>query len=254
MDKKLSDIKDQIEDSVLAFEDYLKSLNTDFYGILNNIKKETDVLVFSGIIRNFFLNINENRDIDIILINKIKIEKYFNNYNISKNNYGGYKISMNNITIDLWYLKNTWALKHQKTINYKLEKYIPSTSFFNFSAIYYSLRNKQFTFTKDFCRFLHSKKIDVVYKPNMNYSLCVVNTYYYSKKLDVKISIKLKKHIRLLHNSGNRNYDIVQRKHFGKVLYSNEEIDDFVNEKNRVSKNLATDNNDVNIGLFSISN
>ena len=75
-----------------------------------------------------------------------------------------------------------------------------------------------------FLRFLRDKKMDVVYKPNANYPLCVINTLYYSEKYNLKINENLKDYILFLHSKNNFDYENAQMKHFGKIIYTYEEI------------------------------
>jgi hypothetical protein len=230
--KRLSDITKRIDSSSQNFIGYLQNnIDNEIVEILKRLDRETSVLIFSGIIRNFFLGINEVRDIDIVLSQKIDINRYFNNAKIRQNSFGGYKIELKNTNIDLWYLTDTWAFQFQKTLNFELEKYIAATSFFNFSSICFSLSEEKFYYTNHFTRFLRDKELDVVFKPNSNYSLCIVNTLYYSNKFSFQISENLKSYLRILHKSITHNYIETQIKHFGKIFYSEEDIDHFINSK-----------------------
>lgn len=231
MGRKYSDIEEFIEDSNLDFIKFLnRNLSNEVLTFVNELEQLTNVIIFSGVIRNFFLKKRVIRDLDLILVDRIAIEELIkSSMVINKNSYGGYKIKIGQINIDLWFLEDTWAFKYQKTFNFsELDKLVPSTAFFNFSAIIFKMREKVFHYSIDFVRFLRKKEIDVVYEPNMNYKLCVVNTYYYSKKYDLKISDKLKKFIRHIHLSGDGNYRQTQIKHFGRVLFSNIRINKLV--------------------------
>lgn len=226
MAKKLSDISEQVESSTFPFLEYLrKNIDSEILTIINSISEKTSVFIFSGVIRNFFLGINEVRDIDLVLKNAVDIHAYFDGFTIKKNSFGGYKISKKGLNIDLWILENTWALKHhQKSLDFDLELYIPSTAFFNFSAIVFSVNEMKFHKTKHFLRFLRDRQIDVVYKPNANYSLCIVNSFYYSDKFHLRISSHLKKHLFYLYKYYKNDIESTQLKHFGKILYSSNEI------------------------------
>ena len=198
---------------------------------LEDISLITDVYLFSGIIRNYFLHIYRKRDVDVVIGKEIDIDAEFNNLPIKKNSFGGYKIEFPSGPLDLWYIKDTWAFQHsQKTLPFHLEKKIPDTSFFNFSSIIFSLNKKKFYYNDHFIRFLKSKELDYVYKYNPNYPLCVVNTFYYSDNYHLHISNRLISFIKELHNCNSFDYEVVQSKHFGKIFYSNEEIKKRINE------------------------
>lgn len=230
MAKKLADIKELVENSAAAFQSYLETnVDSEIIGVLNKLLKDTTVYIFSGVIRNFFLGIREIRDLDIVLSSEIDVEKYFKGFQIKKNSFGGYKMRKENFSLDIWVLEKSWAFQHQKTLNFEMDKSMPSTAFFNFSSIIFNLNEKTFYYTTDFLRFLQNKKIDVVYKPNFNYELCIVNSFYYSEKYHLKLSENLKSHITYLHGMNMGDFEKVQIKHFGAVLYSNSAIESKIN-------------------------
>ena len=89
----------------------------------------------------------------------------------------------------------------------------------------FSFNENKFYYTNHFASFLQNKKINLVFKPNANYALCVVNSFYYSDKFKLQLTDKLKKHLNLLHKTNAYKYEEVQIKHFGKVTYTNKTID-----------------------------
>jgi len=214
-----------VESSAGSFIHYL-NINVDerTIDILHQIAKKSTVYIFSGVIRNFFLGLKDVRDVDIVLSGEVDIESYFYDYNIRRNSFGGYKLSKEGISLDIWILGKSWAFQNQKILDFEIDKYMPSTAFFNFSSILFNLNESRFFYTKHFLRFIRDKKIDVVYKPNANYELCTINSFYYSDKYGLKLSENLKMHLFYLHKTNLINYENVQLKHFGKVLYSNSTI------------------------------
>ncbi len=228
MAKKLTDIQKFIKDRERDFLPYLQNrLDKEVVNFLSELSKIDDLYLFSGIIRNYFIGGDDIRDVDIMIDSTKDISYFINKYNHRQNSYGGYKIFINNTTIDLWYLKDTWALHNsQKVMDFEIERYIPSTAFFNFSSILFSFKENSFFYTKHFLRFIRDRKIDYVYEPNANYALCVVNTFYYQDKLGLNLSDNLKKFILQRYKKYLAEYNATQIKHFGKVLYRNEEIVD----------------------------
>jgi hypothetical protein len=223
--KRLSDILQRIEGSGEEFKAYLQRiLNHNIYEAIDRLSVATDVYIFSGVIRNFFLKVSDYRDLDIVLADDIDVRNYFENSRIRQNSFGGFKIYSNDTSIDLWTVNKTWAFKHQSTFQFQLKELMPSTAFFNFSAIIYSFRERKFYASYRFCQFLRDKKIDLVYEPNANLPLCVVNTFYYEDKLGLKVAARMKRHILNLHKSLHAEYRTVQEKHFGKILYSDSDI------------------------------
>lgn len=226
MAKKLSDIKEEIDSSGKKFNRYLHDLLDDaIMDKLNSLTGITDVYLFSGIIRNYFLKIYIKRDIDVVLGREINVYEHFENLPVSRNSFGGYKILYPSGPLDLWFLKDTWAFQQgQKFLEFDLERRIPSTAFFNFSSIVFILNENKFLYTQHFIKFLKSKTLDYVYKPNANYGLCIINTFYYSDKFSLKVSKRLKAFLVDLNNTQELDYHGVQIKHFGEILYLEEEI------------------------------
>jgi len=224
--KKLSDIQQEIDTSGLKFHKYLHDLlDENIMEKLESLTKLTEVYLFSGIIRNYFLKIYLKRDIDVVLGKEIDVEETFENLPVKRNSFGGYKILYPSGPLDLWFLKDTWAFQQgQKLLEFDLERRIPKTAFFNFSSIIFIINEKKFIYTMDFVKFLKSKTLDYVYIPNANYSLCILNTFYYSDKFNLKISQRLKILVLELSEGNDIEYHNAQLKHFGQILYGIEEI------------------------------
>lgn len=228
MDKKLADIENDVKSEASNFREYIiNSLNENVRFFIEELSKHCKIYIFSGVIRDYFLKRDGIRDLDLVIDGEFDIEVLFSNYSFRKNSFGGYKLSIDGINIDLWFIQNTWAIKHRKITPSNLETFIPTTSFFNFSSIVFDLDENKFICSRPFLSFLKNKKINIVFKHHDNIPLCIVNSLYYSNKLELKISTKLIKFLRLYFN---RKYDYreVQIKHFGKVLYSNEELKNWI--------------------------
>ena len=61
--------------------------------ILSWISNETEVYVFSGIIRNFLLGISNHRDLDVVVKSASSFQKRLESFPfVTKNQFGGYKI------------------------------------------------------------------------------------------------------------------------------------------------------------------
>lgn len=232
MAKRLIDIRKEIDVLGEVFKSHIKkTLNKNVFELLDNLSQTSQVYIFSGIIRNYFLKIDDYRDVDLFIDGDVDIELLVKNFDYRINSFGGYKITIDNINVDLWFLKDTWALKNsQSVLDIELAKYIPNTAFFNFSSIMFSFNENKFYYTKHFASFLQNRKINLVFKPNANYALCVVNSFYYSDKFKLELTDKLKKHLKLLHKTNADRYEEIQVKHFGKVTYTNETIDKRINE------------------------
>ena len=87
----------EIDGQAPFFKHYLReSLGHEACVLLENIAAITDVYIFSGIIRNFFLGEPYYRDLDIVVKDCSEITKlleYNDNIYITRNHFGGLKIN-----------------------------------------------------------------------------------------------------------------------------------------------------------------
>ena len=163
---------------------------------INSILKYSDALIFGGISRDYFLNNGnkiKHRDVDIVLKNDIKeIEEKYSKYLIKKTRFNGLNLKIGNNFYDIWTINDTWGIKNSSLLGFELNKFLPSTSFFNITAIVYSIKNKVFTFHKDFVKAISNKTLDITYEPNPYPELCILKTYEYMQKYNIKLYKKIK--------------------------------------------------------------
>lgn len=233
MDSKLIDIKSDIKSNEKKFRIYLETnLDNEVLDILNKLEKEVSLYLFSGIIRDFFINPKSSfRDIDLVYEtdNNVNIECFLGNYHYKKNSFGGYKIFTEHSVIDIWNLHETWGLKRgQLSFDFYSLYKLPDTTFFNFSSIIYSLNDNEFIIGEHFLKFMKGKTIDFVMEDNPFPELCIINSIYYKKKLNLKLSKKLKNYIIDKKETVSiSNLLDAQNKHFNEILFKKEDIQDF---------------------------
>ena len=199
-------------------------IDEEVMAFLDNLSGLCDLYVFSGVIRDYFLNVISTRDLDIVFEGEVEIEEFLSYYNWKKNSFGGYKIEIGGVKVDLWRVKDTWALGYQKAMNYDLPKFIPYTAFFNFSSIIFHYNKVKFYHTPYFAKFIRDKEIDITYYPNANVPLCIVNSFYYSDKLGLPLGGTLINYIKQRFRPDDEVYEKVQIRHFGVILYDRNEI------------------------------
>ena len=198
--------------------------------ILQEILLQTDVYIFSGVIRDYFLErAQETRDLDIVLEHEINwwsiYRRHRKQLQISINSYGGLKVTVGNLHVDIWSMGNTWGIK-RKGIRLTVQNLI-RTALFNFSAIAYSVRRERFYLHKSFVDFLQTRRIGIQYKENPNIPLCIVNALHYSNTLNLPLTPELKQWISQRYNMFD-NYIAPQLSHWGAIKYSHEDIHRFV--------------------------
>lgn len=237
MDSKYTEI---IDGQAGFFKYYLQEcLSEEMRSLLSAISIQTNVYVFSGVIRNFFLGESCFRDLDIVVgnvdcvIDAINVINAMDGYvEFSINSFGGLKVKIQNLTIDIWAIDKTWGIKNERM---ELSPYsLLRTAFFNFSAIVFDYNRTHFYYEDDFIYFLKTRMMQVVYEKNPNIPLCIVNSYYYREKYGFGISLELCRWIflnycTLLRNEKNENaFDSVQIRHFQKIIIPYDKLKEFV--------------------------
>jgi hypothetical protein len=223
VDKKSIDILENKE-TPKKFVKYLKNkLGSEAFSFLEELSSFSNVFIFSGVIRNYFIKYNgEIRDFDIVISSNYElVENFISKFNYNKNSFGGYKLQIGLLKIDLWHIEKTWAFTKQVVIPELFENYnLPNTAFFNFSSIIFDFKNHDFIFNSNFKRFLETKEMDLVLEKNPLPQLCIINTIYYTQKFRLPVSEKLKKYCLSHFNKYNElEYQNIQIKHFNEVKY-----------------------------------
>ena len=222
MDKIYRKHDPEIDSQADLFYHYLnyQVLDGESRDLLRIISNQTKVYIFSGIIRNFLTNHTHNiRDIDIVVqdFDNIKLKfKYWRKLFVERNSFGGYKITFNNLKIDVWSIKQTWGIR-KKGVDAIPEELI-KTAFFNFSGIVYDYNKRVFIYGSPFIEFYHTRIMDVVFWLNPNPTLCVLNTIYYATKYGYPLKYNLCVWL-ANHYSSDMDFDSVSIHHFGHILF-----------------------------------
>ena len=199
---------------------------------INKLLSSGDVYIFGGVIRDFFLDSNgsmqDHRDIDLVSTGSISnIENYLLPLTIRKTRFGGYALRLEEKHIDLWELKRTWAIEHQPRFEFILDEVLPATSFFNITAIVFSLEKKKFFYRKEFEKGIGKRTLDIVYEPNPFPELCIVKSIEYIRKYGLTISQKLRRYILKNIERVSNKLIPIQLSHYGRVWYDEATIKQF---------------------------
>lgn len=218
-----------------AFELFLRTQIFDVksWRVIQDITKAGELYIFSGIIRDFLTGEYSGfRDIDFVFTENKHFYRLMNILaqkgivDLQYNQFGGLKITYNNFHIDVWRIQDTWGIKNEKKA--ASADSLVDSAFFNFQAIVYSLHQRRFIFHDDFCKFLKTRVMDVVYDKNPNVALCVVNVCHYWALYNYGISKNLVSWLKI-HYRKNVDLLLAQQRHFGRILYTLEYIDKFMN-------------------------
>ena len=191
--------------------------------LMKNLSEQTQVYVFSGVIKNFLLGLLEHRDLDLV----VSCEKNLNVHvrkllclglaEIKRNKFDGLKLVLDGMDVDIWRIERTKGLVDKQLA--PTPENLIKTSFFNFSAIVYDYNHRRFIYGADFCRFLQYRELDVVCEENPFVESCIVSTFYYAEKYELSISNKLCRWIGFRYQNG-MDFREVQLRRFGKECYT----------------------------------
>ena len=196
--------------------------------LIDSVSAQVPVFVFSGVIRDFFLNKYAIRDIDFVIMNSKEVNiplSLLRPITIGKNRFDGYKLLSKDLTIDCWDVAKTWGIR-QEGMKETAESLL-KTAFFNFSAIVYDYNRKEFLISDDFCKFLVTHTMEVIFPKNPKIETCIVNTLYYADHFDFKIGRSLRNWI-IKNYRLDLDFASAQMRRYQQVFYSNEVIRFFV--------------------------
>lgn len=207
---------------------------------INKLASVTDLYVFGGLIRDFIISKEyegirnsdiKYKDVDIVLssIND-DTRKLFDKYLIRENSFGGFKLKINNTRYDIWSLESTWGLKNYPQIPFDEKKTLINSSFFNSTAILYSINDRKFIYDELFSKFYYDMVLDIVFEVNPYPELCIIKALEYSisyKKLNLRISEKLRDYIVRNFESSKYKFEETQINNYGTIKFDYNEINDF---------------------------
>lgn len=205
--------------------------------LINKLLGETDLFIFGGIIKDFLMAIKEKKrfseitykDIDLVATNlQNEVKDFLTDYSIRVNVFGGFKLKVNNKDYDLWELENTWAIKEYPQFNFDLEKYLPKTSFFNCTAILYSIKKNEFIFDKqNYEQFYVKNELDIVFESNPYPALCIVKTYDYYCQHEIQIAKDLRDFVLKKYRIEEDKLEQIQKDYYGEIKYAKKDLDLF---------------------------
>lgn len=153
--------------------------------------------LFGGAVRDIYFNGKDARpnDFDVVLIDSEVDEflKGFKGHQIVRNNFGGYKICYQGVSVDVWEIENTWAFRN-KRVEYLGIKSILETTFLNIESILIELNPKRRgreVYYQDFFSAVENEMLDVnlIDNPNLELSysriihFSIIHNLYFSEGL-----------------------------------------------------------------------
>lgn len=206
--------------------------------MINEILNCANVYLFGGAVRNYLDDDFENvRDLDFVVDFKksnYSIDEFLmKNTKFKKNIFGGYKILSNDICIDMWEMKDTWAFKENK-ISGSVHNLTKSV-FLNIDGIVYSMNDKDYINDCNQKYFEIRKKniLDTVLEENPCVELNLLRALVLCKKYDMEFSNNLKNIFKIYSNSETfMDYLMyLQLNHYGKQVLSSQCIKELMIKK-----------------------
>ena len=208
----------------------LKS-DIDTYNFIMNLMNYYDLYLFGGGVRDLLNNsLDSVRDLDFVIKSRndeeIDLESYIPNHiNFKKNRFKGYKIFFDNLIIDIWDIKNTWAFK-SNLLDDSVENLLDSV-YLNIDSLLYYLNENKYINNCD-KTYKKIKQLDIVLKETPCEKLNLLRALVYKNKYSLKMSNKLKKQFYKYININNENlineFMRLQKEHYNNYIYTKQEL------------------------------
>lgn len=190
------------------FESYLKKIkenNKELENLLEKITKKGKIYIIGGALRDFYyynLNDYKIRDLDLVFSEEIdKIKEILEEYPYHKNRFGGYKIKLDELYLDIWSYYDNWAFKNKLVKSTKCSSAnLSKGTFLNIDSLVYSYSNSK-CYNHLFKGVLEKKEIDFVCKrkeyieKNPNISLNILRLLYMQERYSLNFSDRVKEYI-----------------------------------------------------------
>ncbi|SDP35355.1 hypothetical protein [Selenomonas ruminantium] len=174
---------------------FLIRKNIRALNFIKDIERSHNIYMMGGAVRNYIENgyrfdiNNLPKDFDFVVEYKKgrTLRKILCNRQIrySRNKFGGYKIQIGKIKIDIWELKDTWAFKNSSMVaNYTN---LENSVFLNVDGIVYDFRRNKF-YKKAYDMAERNKKISVVFKQSPYVHINAVRAISYAEKYKMTYS------------------------------------------------------------------
>lgn len=167
---------------------------------LKKMEQRYGVLLFGGCVRDYLMfgMEYEVRDLDFVIVGAESdsslekvIKQYLNFDEWKYNQFGGFKIITNNLSIDCWRIESTYAFR-TKRLAMCAENLI-DTPMLNIDRYVYSINERRFIAN---CNHFFPKEVDFHLYDEDHLEINLVRALYYSRKYNLKLSSAVKKKLK----------------------------------------------------------
>ena len=201
------------------------------YNFIMKLMNCYDLYLFGGGVRDLLNNsLEQVRDLDFVIKSKnneeINLESYIpDNITFKKNRFNGYKIYFDNLIIDIWDIKNTWAFK-SNLLDDSVENLLDSV-YLNIDSLLYYLNENKYINNCD-KTYKKIKQLDIILEKTPCEKLNLLRTINYKNKYSLKISNNLKKifynYIYEDNESLINDFMVLQKEHYNHYIYTKQEL------------------------------
>lgn len=198
----------------------LRKHNLELNILLTRLEMCGEVILIGGAIRDV-CHCYLPRDFDFIVKTKQEhLDIFLSNYPAKKNRFGGYKVNLDSVEIDIWTMESHWPFK-EGFFECK-EDNISKSVFFNLDALVYNLSTGHYN-VEHYNEAIEKNELSIMYseedmflnpQPEQN----IVKAILLNEKCKINISDSTKVFIEETLNEDKDIYDkmkIAQEKHYG---------------------------------------
>ncbi|SRR6266403_619007 len=196
---------------------------------------EWNAVIFGGVLRDLVLlgNSEVPRDVDVVVdVTKTDLETVFVDLIHETNRFGGLRLRPKGWMIDIWALRDTWALREHLIGPITFDGLVQST-FLNVEAVAAELPTlpgrPRAVYSAGFFEAADKKVLDINFQPNPHPVLCVIRAITTAVRLNWLISRRLGAYI-LQHASSTSTGKLmtVQESHYGKIRIREKRMEEYL--------------------------
>ncbi len=161
---------------------------TAFLNYISSSVPDGDVYLFGGVLRDLaiFGRSGFNSDVDLVVEGDwSNFVSYLQYLNAKQNKFGGYRLTIGNIPVDIWHAEETWAIK-QNLVKYRGVASLIDTTVLNWDAILMNWRTGAFIHRTNYFDEISARKLDIVLKENPNNLGMAVRVFRHLSLKDAK--------------------------------------------------------------------
>lgn len=139
--------------------------------LLRRVGELGPVAAFGGVLRDLCLAPPSafHSDLDLVVCSETasSLAGVLRNAGGKRNRYGGFRLSRGRWVLDVWALRDTWAIREGLVTEPSFAGLV-NTTFFNWDAIVFELNTKQLYYGKRYYEDLESNLLEINLEPNAN--------------------------------------------------------------------------------------